>query len=54
MRIELPVATYRLGRGYSDPVCNISVEADAKMGIVAPDEKTYEYLKGHSRAGQPR
>jgi 3-isopropylmalate/(R)-2-methylmalate dehydratase large subunit len=31
-------------------VCNMSVEAGAKIGIVAPDEKTYEYLKGRPKA----
>src|SRR6266704_936791 len=27
-------------------VCNMSVEAGAKAGFIAPDEKTYHYLKG--------
>jgi 3-isopropylmalate/(R)-2-methylmalate dehydratase large subunit len=27
-------------------VCNMSIEAGARAGLVAPDEKTYEYLKG--------
>jgi len=31
-------------------VCNMSVEAGARIGIVAPDEKTYEYLKGRPKA----
>jgi 3-isopropylmalate/(R)-2-methylmalate dehydratase large subunit len=31
-------------------VCNMSVEAGAKIGMVAPDEKTYEYLKGRPKA----
>src|SRR5256885_12624047 len=31
-------------------VCNMSVEAGAKAGFIAPDEKTYEYLKGRPRA----
>jgi 3-isopropylmalate/(R)-2-methylmalate dehydratase large subunit len=31
-------------------VCNMSVEAGAKVGMVAPDEKTYEYLKGRPKA----
>ena len=31
-------------------VCNMSVEAGAKTGIVAPDEKAYEYLKGRPKA----
>jgi 3-isopropylmalate/(R)-2-methylmalate dehydratase large subunit len=31
-------------------VCNMSVEAGAKAGFIAPDEKTYEYLKGRNKA----
>ena len=27
-------------------VCNMSIEAGARAGLIAPDEKTYEYLKG--------
>lgn len=27
-------------------VCNMSIEAGAKAGLIAPDEKTFEYLKG--------
>jgi 3-isopropylmalate/(R)-2-methylmalate dehydratase large subunit len=27
-------------------VCNMSIEAGARAGLVAPDEKTYEYMKG--------
>jgi 3-isopropylmalate/(R)-2-methylmalate dehydratase large subunit len=27
-------------------VCNMSIEAGARAGLVAPDEKTFEYLKG--------
>jgi len=27
-------------------VCNMSIEAGARAGIIAPDEKTFEYLKG--------
>jgi 3-isopropylmalate/(R)-2-methylmalate dehydratase large subunit len=27
-------------------VCNMSIEAGAKAGMVAPDEKTFEYLRG--------
>jgi 3-isopropylmalate/(R)-2-methylmalate dehydratase large subunit len=30
-------------------VCNMSVEAGARIGMVAPDEKTYEYLKGRPK-----
>ncbi len=34
-------------------VCNLSIELGAKIGMVAPDEKTYAYLKGrrHAPAG---
>ncbi len=32
-------------------VCNMSIEAGAKAGLVAPDETTFEYLKG--RANSP-
>jgi 3-isopropylmalate/(R)-2-methylmalate dehydratase large subunit len=31
-------------------VCNMSVEAGARIGMVAPDEKTCEYLKGRPKA----
>jgi 3-isopropylmalate/(R)-2-methylmalate dehydratase large subunit len=31
-------------------VCNLSIEAGAKVGMVAPDEKTYAYLKGRRHA----
>ena len=27
-------------------ICNMSIEAGARGGIIAPDEKTYEYIKG--------
>ena len=27
-------------------VCNMSIEAGARAGLVSPDEKTYEYIKG--------
>ena len=27
-------------------VCNMSIEAGARAGMIAPDEKTFEYLKG--------
>jgi 3-isopropylmalate/(R)-2-methylmalate dehydratase large subunit len=34
-------------------VCNMSIEAGARAGLVAPDEVTFEYLKGrpHAPAG---
>jgi 3-isopropylmalate/(R)-2-methylmalate dehydratase large subunit len=31
-------------------VCNMSVEGGAKAGFIAPDEKTYEYVKGRPKA----
>jgi 3-isopropylmalate/(R)-2-methylmalate dehydratase large subunit len=31
-------------------VCNMSIEGGARAGMVAPDEKTYEYLKGRPKA----
>jgi 3-isopropylmalate/(R)-2-methylmalate dehydratase large subunit len=31
-------------------VCNMSVEAGAKAGFIAPDEKTYSYLDGRPKA----
>ncbi|NBV05766.1 MAG: 3-isopropylmalate dehydratase large subunit [Proteobacteria bacterium] len=33
-------------------VCNMSIEAGARAGLIAPDEKTYEYLKGRPLAPQ--
>ncbi len=33
-------------------VCNMSIEAGAKAGLIAPDETTFEYLKGRPRAPQ--
>lgn len=29
-------------------VCNMSIEAGARAGLVAPDEKTFEYLRGRT------
>jgi 3-isopropylmalate/(R)-2-methylmalate dehydratase large subunit len=31
-------------------VCNMSIEAGARAGMIAPDETTFEYLKGRERA----
>ena len=31
-------------------VCNMSIEAGAKAGMVAPDETTFDYLRGRARA----
>jgi 3-isopropylmalate/(R)-2-methylmalate dehydratase large subunit len=33
-------------------VCNMSIEAGGRAGMVAPDEKTFAYLKGRPRAPQ--
>ena len=46
------VIEYR-GRGIEDlsmeqrmTICNMSIEAGARAGLIAPDEKTFEYLRG--------
>jgi len=46
------VIEYR-GEGISDlsmeqrmTICNMSIEAGARAGLIAPDEKTFEYLRG--------
>ncbi|MDQ2798373.1 MAG: aconitase family protein, partial [Armatimonadota bacterium] len=33
-------------------ICNMSIEAGARAGMIAPDEKTFEYIKGKSFAPQ--
>src|SRR5690625_553098 len=35
-------------------ICNMSIEAGARAGMIAPDETTFEYLKGrpHSPSGE--
>ena len=33
-------------------VCNMSIEAGARAGLVAPDETTFEYLRGRDHAPQ--
>jgi len=33
-------------------VCNMSIEAGARAGMIAPDETTYAYLKGRPKAPQ--
>ena len=33
-------------------VCNMSIEAGARAGMIAPDETTYAYLAGRPRAPQ--
>jgi len=31
-------------------ICNMSIEAGARAGLIAPDEKTFQYLKGRPQA----
>ena len=31
-------------------ICNLSIELGAKMGMIAPDEKTYDYIRGRRYA----
>ncbi|MDX2265624.1 MAG: 3-isopropylmalate dehydratase large subunit [Hyphomicrobiales bacterium] len=31
-------------------VCNMSIEGGARAGLIAPDEKTFEYIKGRPRS----
>jgi 3-isopropylmalate/(R)-2-methylmalate dehydratase large subunit len=31
-------------------ICYLSIELGAKMGLIAPDEKTYEYIRGRAYA----
>ncbi|HZA14014.1 MAG TPA: 3-isopropylmalate dehydratase large subunit, partial [Myxococcaceae bacterium] len=33
-------------------ICNMSIEAGAKAGMIAPDDTTFEYLEGRPRAPQ--
>ncbi len=33
-------------------ICNLSIELGAKMGMIAPDEKTFEFLQGRPYAPQ--
>src|SRR5690625_4392784 len=33
-------------------ICNMSIEAGARAGMIAPDETTFEYLKGRPHAPQ--
>ncbi|RLQ89071.1 3-isopropylmalate dehydratase large subunit [Notoacmeibacter ruber] len=33
-------------------ICNMSIEGGARAGLIAPDEKTFEYIKGRPRAPQ--
>src|SRR5690606_29988675 len=31
-------------------VCNMSIEAEARAGLIAPDETTFDYIRGRPRA----
>jgi 3-isopropylmalate/(R)-2-methylmalate dehydratase large subunit len=31
-------------------ICNMSIEGGARAGLIAPDEKTFEYIHGRPRA----
>src|SRR6202011_3515504 len=33
-------------------ICNLSIELGAKMGLIAPDERTYDYIRGRAYAPQ--
>lgn len=33
-------------------ICNMSIEAGARAGMIAPDDTTFEYIKGRERAPQ--
>ncbi|MEJ2260476.1 MAG: 3-isopropylmalate dehydratase large subunit [Nitrosopumilaceae archaeon] len=33
------------GKRKNPPICNMSIEAGARAGLVAPDEKTFDYLR---------
>ena len=35
-------------------VCNMSIEGGARAGLIAPDEKTFAYLKGRPKAPEGR
>ena len=35
-------------------ICNMSIEAGARAGMIAPDETTFAYLKGRDRAPEGR
>ena len=31
-------------------VCNLAIEAGARLGLIAPDEATFEFLRGRAFA----
>jgi 3-isopropylmalate/(R)-2-methylmalate dehydratase large subunit len=45
-------AVTALGMEERMTVCNMSIEAGARAGLIAPDETTYAYLRGRTRAPQ--
>lgn len=45
-------AIERLGMDERMTVCNMSIEAGARAGMIAPDDITFEYLHGRPRAPQ--
>ena len=49
--IEFTGSTFRdLSMEGRMTVCNMAIEGGARAGLVAPDEKTYEYIKGKPKA----
>ena len=45
-------AVEALGMDARMTVCNMSIEAGARAGMIAPDDTTFEYLRGRARAPQ--
>ena len=45
-------AIQALGMEERMTVCNMSIEAGARAGMIAPDQKTYDYLRGREFAPQ--
>ena len=35
-------------------ICNMSIEAGARAGMIAPDDTTFEYITGHGRTFAPK
>ena len=31
-------------------ICNMTIEAGARAGLIAPDQKTFDYLKGKPKS----
>jgi 3-isopropylmalate/(R)-2-methylmalate dehydratase large subunit len=49
--IEYAASGARAFDGRRMTLCNMSIEAGARAGMIAPDETTFAYLKGRVRAG---